>query len=226
MMRPGKRAASQVPRSTLSTAALERALGGRRPDPGMRIGLLGGSFNPAHGGHVELSVTALDRLGLDQIWWLVSPQNPLKPRDGMADLEQRVAEARAAVDHPQIRVTAIESELATRYTVDTIRALLRQFSKVHFVWLMGADNLIQLPEWKDWEQLFQLVPVAVFARPSYSRRALASAPAKRFADCRVAEPHAGRLAEIPPPAWAFIRGPLNPSSSTAIRRRIAKRSGA
>jgi nicotinate-nucleotide adenylyltransferase len=205
MMRPGKRAASQVPRSTLSTAALERALGGRRPDPGMRIGLFGGSFNPAHDGHVELSVTALDRLGLDQIWWLVSPQNPLKPREGMAGLEQRVAEARAAVDHPQIRVTAIESELATRFS---------------------ADNLIQLPEWKDWEQLFQLVPVAVFARPSYSRRALASEPAKRFADCRVAEPHAGRLAEIPPPAWAFIRGPLNPSSSTAIRRRIAKRSGA
>jgi nicotinate-nucleotide adenylyltransferase len=90
---------------------------------------------------VELSVTALDRLGLDQIWWLVSPQNPLKPREGMAGLEQRVAEARAAVDHPQIRVTAIESELATRFTVDTIRALMRQLPKVRFVWLMGADNL-------------------------------------------------------------------------------------
>ena len=136
---------------------------------------------------------------------------------------RRAPKARAAVDHPQIRVTALESDLGTRYTVDTVRALMRQFPKVHFVWLMGADNLIQLPRWKDWEQLFQLVPVAVFARPGYSRRALASAPAKRFADSRLTGPQAARLALTPPPAWAFIRGPLSPSSSTAVRKKIAAR---
>lgn len=225
-MRLGKTASGQAPRQSLSAAALERALGGRRPEPAERIGLLGGSFNPAHSGHQDLSKTALDRLALDQVWWLVSPQNPLKPREGMAGLDQRVAAARAAVDHPQIRVTALESELGTRYTVDTVKALLRDFPKVHFVWLMGADNLIQLPQWKDWERLFRLVPVAVFARPGYSKQALASAPAKRFADCRVAEPQADQLAVTPPPAWVFIHGPLNPSSSTAIRKRRAERGNA
>lgn len=222
-MRPGKGTASRAPRAALSAAALGRALGGRLPDAGMRIGLLGGSFNPTHDGHLDLSKTALVRLALDEVWWLVSPQNPLKPKAGMAGLDQRVAQARTAADHPRIRVTALESELGTRYSVDTIKTLKRQFPKVDFVWLMGADNLIQLPNWKDWEQLFRQVAIAVFARPGYSEQALAGEPAKLFADCRVAERRAAQLAATPPPAWAFIHGPLNLSSSTAIRKQAAER---
>jgi nicotinate-nucleotide adenylyltransferase len=222
-MRPGKESASRAPSAAPSLAALGRALGGRLPGSGSRIGLLGGSFNPAHDGHLDLSKTALDRLSLDEVWWLVSPQNPLKPKDHMAGLDQRATQARASVDHPQIRVTALEAELGTRYSVDTVKALKRQFPEVHFVWLMGADNLIQLPEWKDWKQLFRQVAVAVFARPGYSQRALASKPAKLFADCRVTERRADQHAVTPPPAWVFIHGPLNPSSSTAIRKQVPEK---
>ena len=222
-MRPGKGTISRASSAAPSLAALGQALSGRLPGSGMRIGLLGGSFNPAHDGHLDLSKTALDRLSLDEVWWLVSPQNPLKPKDDMAGLDQRVAQARASVDHPQIRVTALEAELGTRYSIDTVKALKRQFPEVHFVWLMGADNLIQLPDWKDWEQLARQIPVAVFSRPGYSKRALGSKPAKLFADCRVSEQRADQLAGTPPPAWAFIHGPRNPSSSTAIRKQVPEK---
>lgn len=210
------------PPVSLTPRALKRALGGRLPGDGMRIGLLGGSFNPAHSGHRDLSRTALTRLALDEVWWLVSPQNPLKPKEGMADLEQRVAQARAAADDPRIRVTALEAIFGTRYTVDTVKALKRHFPKSDFVWLMGADNLIQLPDWKDWQQLFGEVAIAVFDRPGYTRRALAGKPADLFAHCRIAEREAARLAGTPPPAWTFIHGPLNPSSSTALREQAIR----
>jgi len=216
---------SPIPRGTVTDATLARALGGRLPGAGQRIGLLGGSFNPTHDGHLELTRTALARLALDEVWWLVSPQNPLKPAAGMASLDERVAQARAAVKHPRVRITALEAVLGTRYTLDTIAALKRHFPKVHFVWLMGADNLIQLPEWKHWEQLFQRVAIAVFARPGYSERALAGKPAELFAHCRIAEPDAAQLADTPPPAWAFVHGPLNPSSSTALRAQATGRDG-
>lgn len=201
-----------------SLRLLGQALGGRLPGPGQRIGLLGGSFNPTHAGHVSLSKTALARLALDQVWWLVSPQNPLKPRAGMAKLDQRVAQARAAVDHPRIRVTALEAALGTRYSVDTMAALRGHFPRVDFVWLMGADNFIQLPRWNRWQQLFRQVAIAVFARPGYEQRALRSRPAALFARYRLAERQATRLAQTPPPAWVYIHGPLNPSSSTALRK--------
>ncbi len=174
---------------------------------------------------MDLSKTALDRLALDEVWWLVSPQNPLKPKDGMAGLDQRVAQARAVVEPPRIRVTALEAELGTRYSVDTVKALKQQFPKVDFVWLMGADNFIQLPDWKDWEQLFRQVAIAVFTRPGYSQQALAGRPAELFARCRVAERRADQLAGTPPPAWVFIHGPLNPSSSTALRKQAAEKDG-
>jgi len=212
-----------APGGPVTDAALGRALGGRPPAAGRRIGLLGGSFNPTHDGHLELTQTALARLALDEVWWLVSPQNPLKPEAGMAGLDERVARARAAVDHPRVRVTALEAALGTRYSVDTVRALTRHFPKVRFVWLMGADNLIQLPEWKDWQQLFERVAIAVFDRPGYTERALAAKPAERYAGCRLAERLAAELAERPPPAWVFIHGPLNPSSSTALRAQAAER---
>jgi nicotinate-nucleotide adenylyltransferase len=137
-------------------------------------GLLGGSFNPAHGGHRRISLFALDALALDEVWWLVSPGNPLKPQAGMAPLAVRVASARRHARCARIRVTAIERELGTRYTVDTVRKLLRRYPRRRFVWLMGADNLAQFHRWKDWRTLARLMPIAVVARPGYDEAALAS----------------------------------------------------
>jgi nicotinate-nucleotide adenylyltransferase len=184
---------------------------------GRRIGLLGGSFNPAHEAHRQISLMALARLGLDEVWWLVSPQNPLKPVAGMASLARRLAEARAVAHHPRIRVTGIEARLGTVYTAETVLALKRRFPALCFVWLMGADNLIQIDQWKDWQRIFHAVPVAVFARPSYCFRALAAKAAHRFAGFRVPEGEARLLARRRPPAWVFIHGRLNPLSASAIR---------
>jgi nicotinate-nucleotide adenylyltransferase len=189
---------------------------------GRRIGLLGGSFNPAHAAHRQISLMALARLGLDEVWWLVSPQNPLKPAAGMASLPERLAEARRVARHPRIRVTGIEARLGTAYTADTITALKRRFPALNFIWLMGADNLIQIDRWQHWQRIFNAVPVAVFARPSYCFRALAAKAAHRFAKARVAESRARGLAGRQPPAWVFVHGRLNPLSASAIR---AKRVG-
>jgi len=178
------------------------------------VGLLGGSFNPAHEGHLHLSLEALKRLGLDEVWWLVSPQNPLKPARGMASLERRMARAREVARHPRIRVTDLERKLGTRFTIDTLRSLNRRFPGVRFVWLMGADNLSQIPGWKGWAEIFRLAPIAVFDRPPYARRALAGKAAQRFRQAQV-RPRALRRAE--PPAWAFVRMKPHPASATAIR---------
>jgi len=193
------------------------ALGGRLPGPGQRIGLLGGSFNPAHAGHREISTAALRRLNLDAVWWLVSPQNPLKAKAGTAPLPRRLAAAETAAHHPRIVVSALEATLGTTFTVDTITALVRRFPRVRFVWLMGADNLIQIPHWRRWPDIFAAVAVAVFDRPTYALRALAAPAARRFARQRIAEGTAGSLAEREPPAWVFIRHRLNAQSSTRIR---------
>ena len=146
-----------------------------------RIGLLGGSFNPAHEGHRHVSVEALKRLGLDEVWWLVSPQNPLKSDDGMEPLASRVARARMIAHHPRIRVDAPELLLGTRYTLDTVRALRRLYPQARFVWLMGADILPQLVHWQGWRELFGTIPIAAFARPGWSYAALASAAPRAFA---------------------------------------------
>ena len=201
----------------LTPAALGAALDGQRPPDGARIGLLGGSFNPAHDGHLEISLTALNRLGLDRVWWLVSPQNPLKSTDGMAPLATRLASARAAARDPRILPTGLETALCTAYTADTLRALVRLMPRVKFVWLMGADNLIQVHKWQDWPQIFSTVAVAVFDRPSYASRALSGRAALSFARYRLNEGSARRLAEERPPAWVFIRCRLNPKSATEIR---------
>jgi nicotinate-nucleotide adenylyltransferase len=186
---------------------------------GRRIGLLGGSFNPAHQGHRHISQQALKRLRLDEVWWLVSPQNPLKPVAGMAPFADRLAGARAVASHRLIRVTGIEAELKTLYTAETLRQLARRFPRDRFIWLMGADNLAQIDRWKDWQQIFNTVAVAVFARPSYCLRALASPAAHRFARNRVPESASGALRQRRPPAWVFLVGPLSPLSATAIRAR-------
>ena len=198
-------------------ARVARALGGRLPGAGQRIGLLGGSFNPAHAGHRTISTTALRRLRLDMVWWLVSPQNPLKAKAGTAPLDNRVAAAAAIAGHPRIVVSALEDCLGTVYTADTVAALVRRFPRVRFVWLMGADNMLQISRWQRWPEIFATVAVAVFDRPTYSLRALAAPAARRFARQRIGVRTAGSLAEREPPAWVFIRHRLNPQSSTRIR---------
>lgn len=191
------------------------------PARGLRIGLLGGSFNPAHGGHLNLSLAALKRLALDRIWWMVSPQNPLKSDDGMASFAERLASAEALARHPRIEATDIEVRLGTRFTADTLAALVHRFPADDFVWLMGADNLIQIPAWDRWSRIFHTVPVAVFARPSYSLGALAGSAARRFRRYRLPDTEAGSLAGSEPPAWVFCRMRLDPTSATALRARGA-----
>ena len=185
---------------------------------GLRVGLLGGSFNPAHDGHRHISLFALRRLRLDQVWWLVSPQNPLKSARDMAALPIRLAGARAVARHPRIVVSDLEARLGTRYTVDTMGQLKRRYSRTRFVWLIGADNLIQMPRWRCWRRLFERMPVAAFNRPPYSLRALTGPAARRYAGRRVGAVHARRLAGLAPPAWVFLDTPGHPASATAIRR--------
>lgn len=196
---------------------LAGALGGRLPPPGARIGLLGGSFNPAHEAHLQISRTALTRLNLDEVWWLVSPQNPLKPKQGMAEMAQRIAAARELVRSSRIRVTGVESLLGTHFSAESIARLQTQLPGVRFVWLMGADNLLQIDRWQNWTQIFNRLPVAVFDRPPYSVRALSSKAARRFSASRLAERNASALANTAPPAWVFIHGRKNPLSATGIR---------
>ena len=184
---------------------------------GARIGLLGGSFNPAHEGHLHITHRALDELALDGVWWLVSPQNPLKPSDGMATFEDRMASARHLADDRRILVSDLERCLDTRYTADTLVALIERYPRIAFVWLMGADNLAQIDRWKDWTAIFDALPIAVFDRPTYSDAALACPAAARYASFRLAAGRARDLAGLSPPAWVFVEGDLNSLSATQIR---------
>ena len=180
-----------------------------------RVGLLGGSFNPAHGGHRSISLFARDALGLDEVWWLVSPGNPLKPRDGMAPLAKRFASAAAQARRAPIRVTAIEGLLGTRYTVDTLAALTRRYPRNRFVWLMGSDNLAQFHRWKDWRRLARTLPIAVIARPGYGRAARFS-PAMSWLRPYICAP--GELLRQTPPAWTWLAFDPDHRSATAIRQ--------
>ena len=185
--------------------------------PGRWIGLLGGSFNPAHEGHRHISLLALKRLGLHEVWWLVSPQNPLKPRAGMAAFDERLAAAEFAASDRRLRVSDIERRLGFRYSVDTVARLKQLFPRHRMVWIVGADNLPTLAEWRRWPALFKALPVAVIDRWPYSRYASVVKPAKRFARRRMAERRARGLARCTPPAWIVIHGPLHPASATALR---------
>lgn len=204
----------------------------RHPMPGVprdtrrRIGLLGGSFNPAHEGHLHVSLEALKRLGLDEVWWLVSPQNPLKSGEGMEPLPTRLARAKQLARHPRIKVEAPELLLGTRYTLDTVQALKRLYPQARFVWLMGADILPQLVNWEGWRDLFAAVPIVAFARPGWSYAALQSAAPRAFARFRIDAAQARRLADCAPPAWCFIPSRLDSHSATAIRAVRPKRSRA
>jgi nicotinate-nucleotide adenylyltransferase len=183
----------------------------------IKTGLLGGSFNPAHGGHRRISIHAAAELGLDEVWWLVSPGNPLKPARDMAPLEMRFASARRASAGLPIRVTAIERELGTRYTVDTLRALRRRFPERQFVWLMGADNLSQFHSWRDWRGIAAMVPIAVVGRPGYdgaAQSARAMGWLRRFVRPAGKARH---WTNWRPPALVLLKLPPDPTSATALR---------
>ncbi|MBX3485198.1 nicotinate-nucleotide adenylyltransferase [Phenylobacterium sp.] len=190
--------------------------------PGMRVGLFGGSFNPAHEGHAHVAETARRRLGLDRVVWLVSPQNPLKSRHETADLPQRMAGARALAQGPGMVISDIETRLGSAYTIDTIRTLKARFPGVHFVWIMGADSLAGFHRWKGWTQIMHEVPVAVVSRPWISLKSRFSPTAKRFAHSRRSSAAAMDLPGSKPPGWVFLRGPLNFQSSTALRERMRR----
>lgn len=183
-----------------------------------RIGLLGGSFNPAHGGHRRISLFASEALGLDEVWWLVSPGNPLKPREGMAPLPARLMSAIEQAKRAPIRATAIEREFGTRFTVNTLRAITRRYPKHRFVWLMGSDNLAQFHKWKDWRGIAHTMPIAVIARPGYDADAVAS-PAmawlRRYRVPLAGFANGGRWSA---PALVTLRFDPDPRSATAIRR--------
>lgn len=181
-------------------------------------GLLGGSFNPAHGGHRAISLNAIDALGLDELWWLVSPGNPLKSKAGMASLPARLASARHMARRSPIRPTAIEVELGTRYTIDTLKKLVRRYPDRQFIWIMGADNLVQLPQWRDWRGIARLMPIAVIARPGYNDRAHARRAMGWLR--RFVRPADQKLnwTDWRPPALVFLRFSPDVRSATAIRQ--------
>jgi nicotinate-nucleotide adenylyltransferase len=184
---------------------------------GMRIGLLGGSFNPPHVAHRAISLFAIKRLKLDRVWWLVTPGNPLKDRGGLHDLDERAEAARQMANDPRIDVSCLESVIGTRYTVDTITYLRRRASGLRFVWIMGADNLAQFHRWQNWRRIASEVPIAVIDRPPQSSRALAAPAAQALARYRLPENQAGRLADQPAPAWTFLTGMKLNLSSTGLR---------
>lgn len=182
------------------------------------IGLLGGSFNPAHGGHRAISLHAMAALGLDELWWLVSPGNPLKPKAGMAPLPARLASARRAARRSRIRATAIESDLGTRYTIDTLRALVRRYPRHDFIWLMGDDNLAQLHQWRDWRSIARLMPIAVIARPGYTGKARAARAMGWLRRCVRPADQKRRWTDWRLPALVFLRFPPDVRSATMIRQ--------
>ncbi len=186
--------------------------------PGMRVGLFGGSFNPAHAGHAHVAETALIRLGLDRLIWLVSPQNPLKSAHETAPLAERMRSARHQARGAAMIVSDFETRIRATYTVDTLSALKARFPGVRFVWIMGADNMAGFHRWRGWLQIARLAPVAVVARPGALLSSRSSLAARRLARFRLPSRKAALLADLPPPAWTYIEAPLNSLSSTDLRR--------
>ena len=184
---------------------------------GMKVGLFGGSFNPAHDGHAHVAETALRRLGLDRVVWLVSPQNPLKDARHSAPLAERMASARTQAQGPAMIVSDFETRAGTRWTVDTLQALKSRHPGVHFVWLMGSDNLASFHRWRGWTDIMRMAPVAVVARPGSQLDSRSAPAARRFSAFRVPDAQAGLLPTLHAPAWTYLAAPLNARSSTAIR---------
>ena len=190
--------------------------------PGLCIGLFGGSFNPAHDGHRLASLTALRRLQLDRVWWLVTPGNPLKDNAELPPLAERVRQARGVADDARIQVTGIEATLRTRYTADTLRALKRRCPGVNFVWIMGSDNLAGFHRWAEWRAIARMMPIAVIDRPGSTHSAIASPAAGWLSRWRIPENQAASLAHTCPPAWVFLHGKRSALSSTMLRRQAGR----
>lgn len=186
--------------------------------PGLRIGLYGGSFNPPHAGHRHVSLMALRRLRLDRVWWIVTPGNPLKDHGGLPATAARVAAACRLARHPRIAVTGFEEEIGARYTVDTLSYLKERCPGPSFVWIMGADSLASFHRWRGWWRIAELMPFAVVDRPGWTLRAIQSRAALALGCYRIDETDAGLLADLAPPAWAFLHGPRSSLSSTVLRR--------
>ena len=193
--------------------------------PGMRVGLYGGSFNPVHDGHVHVAETALKKLRLDRVIWLVSPQNPLKQRHETAPVKERMAGVRARARGPAMIISDAETRIGSQYTIDTVRVLRARFPGVHFVWIMGADSLAGFHGWRGWTQIMRELPVAVVSRPWISLKSRFSPAARRFAHARRPSQAAKRLARTTPPTWVFLFGRFNFQSSTALRARCPQRPG-
>lgn len=197
------------PQPTLSNASAYRNL---------RVGLFGGSFNPAHAAHQQLARRALEVLAIDVVWWLVSPQNPLKSTDDMAPLAARIASAEKQIVAPRMLVTDLETQLGTQYTADTIAQIKKHFPMTHFTWMMGADSFRNFHHWERWREIAAMVPMAIFARPPQQIRALSGFAAKTLRDCRVQ-----RLSGSAP-EWTYVMMPLNPLSATEIRKQHGRQS--
>jgi nicotinate-nucleotide adenylyltransferase len=193
-------------------------------EPGMRVGLFGGSFNPAHAGHAHVAETALIRLGLDRVIWLVTPGNPLKEAQGRAPLAARIRSAERQACGPSMIVSDLESRIGSRYTLDTVRVLRARCPGVRFVWIMGADNLLSFHAWRGWADIIEALPVAVIARPGSLIRSRFAPTALRYAHARIPSRAARILPELSPPAWVYLNARLNFASSTALRERLQKTS--
>ena len=192
-----------------------------RHAPGLRIGLFGGSFNPPHAGHRLVTLTALRRLKLDRVWWIVTPGNPLKDTRQLPSQADRMAECRRLMHEPVVDITGFEADIGTRYTLDTLRYLKRRCPGVRFVWIMGADNLIQFHRWQGWRDIARLMPIAVVDRPGATLKATASKTAHTLSHARVNErsPLSGSASKLAKrPRWAFIHGPRSALSSTILRK--------
>lgn len=188
--------------------------------PGMRIGLYGGSFNPAHAGHLHVSRMALKRLRLDRVWWLATPGNPLKDRRELAPLADRLATAGTVAEDPRIAVTGFEAAIGARYTVETLRWLRLRRPALRFVWIMGADSLTSFHRWERFREIASLMPIAVIDRPGHTLAAPNAPGARALARWRIDETDAPLLADHAPPAWVFLHGPRSSLSSTALRKRV------
>jgi nicotinate-nucleotide adenylyltransferase len=191
----------------------------RMPDAkaGMAIGLFGGSFNPPHEGHALVAMNALDVLKLDQLWWMVSPGNPLKDHSELAPLPERLELSEELLDDARIKITAFEAAHQLHYSADTIDLVQRTYRRVNFVWVMGADSLGSFHKWDRWEDIVQSVPIAVYDRPGSTGSLQASVMSQKYLAARLDEGVAESLKRTPPPAWTFIHGPLSPLSSTELR---------
>lgn len=188
-----------------------------RCEPGMRIGLFGGTFNPPHEGHRLASLIALNRLRLSSVWWMVTPGNPLKENSGLPSMAQRMAAAQCVADHPAISITGFEADISTRFTYDTIRYLRRRHPKVQFVWIMGADNLTGFHRWQRWREIAAMIPIVVVDRPDSTLVSAGSRAANYLDRYRVPEIHAPLFPEIAAPAFMFLHGPRSDLSSTKLR---------